>query len=149
MGKRDIAQKISGFVQTQIVQQAVRSIGWVLAAFAVGIGATLILAPAPVVIRPTFAANLVLAPPHVWGFGYIVLGVWGSVALGRNVSEAPLPMYFLAALTSLWGLCTVPSIARLDGSVTAVWPYTALALICVLVGASVDAQQLPQKDQQT
>lgn len=149
MGKRDLARRINGFVQTQIVQQAVRSIGWVLAAFAVGIGGTLMFAPAPVVIRPTFAANFVLAPPHVWGIGYVILGLWGGVALARNTSKAPLPMYFLAALTSLWGFCTVPSLARLDGSVTAVWPYTALALICVLVGASVDAEQLPRKDQQT
>lgn len=139
MSKKEVVKRLQGFIQRAIVQQAVHSIAWVIALFSFGIGLTLITAPPEVLLRATFQVNFSFAQPHIWGIGFSGLGVLLMTSLSKNPRYSPLFLYGLTLLLGAWGLFTLPSVIELDGSITAVWAYTALGTITAIVGLSIDA----------
>lgn len=139
MSKRDGMKRLREFIQRTIVQQAVHSIAWVIALFAFGIGLTLIFSPPEVLLRPTFEANYDFARPHIWGIGFSGLGLLLMVTLSRNPRLSPLFLYGLTIMLGAWGFFTLPSVIELNGSITAVWAYTALGAITAIAGLSIDA----------
>lgn len=146
MSSRNMMVRIKRFVQRTIVQQAIQSIAWVIAVFAGGLGATLIFAPGEVLHRPTFAVAFDFAPPHIWGIGYALLAIVLTLTLARNPANAPLPLYGLAIIVSVWGFFTIPPVLHLTGSATALWAYTALGAICIIAGLSIDYDHTERED---
>lgn len=134
-------EPLRAFIRRTVVIQAIHAVAWILLVFALGLGVSLVVSPPDVVQVPTFVENFRFAPPHIWGIGFVVLGLWGVAALSTNPSGAPLPLYGLGVLTSVWGLFTLPAVLSGAGAVSAVWVYSAVAAICMVAATSISHQE--------
>ena len=134
-------EPLRAFIRRTVVVQAIHAVAWILLIFSLGLGVSLVVSPVEVVQVPTFVENFRFADPHIWGIGFVVLGLWGVVTLSSNLSGAPLPLYGLGVLTGVWGLFTLPAVANGAGAVSAVWVYSAMAGICMVAATSISHQE--------
>lgn len=135
-----VMNRFKQFLHRHMVIQAVHAIAWVLAVFAIGLGASLIIALPEIVHLPTFSATFDFAPKHVWGIGFAGLGTWLAAGLAFNPAAAPLPLSILGVLTAVWGMFTLPAVANSSGAITAIWAYSAISAITLITAASITQQ---------
>lgn len=121
-----------------ITHRAILSITWILAATAIIIGLILCFYPHQLMASKTFDDALKFAPPHVWGIGFLGIGIWTTIAL-RSPPTAQMPLYLLGILNGAWGCFAIPTLYDGAGSPTAIIAYAALGIIATICGAALGA----------
>lgn len=122
------------FIKTHIADQAIDTITWIVGLFAVGIGISLVAAPPALHDTPPFSLNFQVAPPHIWGFGFFLLGAWIAVALLFQSANPKLPCYFVGVLSGAWGCLSVADAFLGNAFATAFVAYVALGAVAFVTG---------------
>lgn len=122
-------------------QRTAHTLAWILALFSVSLGATILIAPAGAVQRPSLQEAFLFAPAHIWAIGWVTLGIWTSLALLFNDQAAPLPLYGTALLTSAFGFFTIPPLTDGSGGIFGVYTFVALAACALLAGYSIGQEE--------
>lgn len=122
------------FIKTHIADQAIDTITWIVGLFATGIGISLLFATPALKQTPPFSLNFQVAPPHVWGFGFFVLGAWIIVTLLFHSANPKLPCYFVGVLSGVWGCMSVVDAFLGNALATAFIAYVALGAVAFVTG---------------
>lgn len=138
-------------LRQRTAKKLIRSMAWLVAGFALTVGVTLVATTNTSARVPTLREAFHLAPPHVWGIVYAVLGTGIIIALSLRGIKAGTPLLLTSLVTFIWALATGPSLvaavnslvtdaptADPPGSPTAMWFAITLAALIALIGLGVD-----------
>lgn len=147
---RFIAEHVPALRQ-RTAKKLIRTMAWLVAGFSITVGVTLIATTNTTVRVPTLREAFHLAPPHIWGTVYTLLGASIVLALSIQGIKAVTPLLLTSLVTFVWALATGPSlIAAVNslllgtavpnppGSPTAMWFAITLAALIALIGLGVD-----------
>lgn len=133
-------ENIKTWLHRNTVAQAIHGVAWILALAALSLGFAAIVGAPTLAYKTAFDVALAVAPPQVWGAVWAGLGGWLAVRLALEPPAKPAakPLYLLAAVTAVWGLMAVGSVAFIGGTSTAMVVYVALASIAALCGYAIE-----------